>query len=106
VSYSYVAKYVVRRRPEIEAESRGQAGSLEGFVPQAKEPGAEAEVDFGPVMVELDGRDADCHLFAYRLSYSGLGCTGSTRPARRRRCWRARDRVRGDGRGADGAHPL
>jgi transposase len=73
VSYSYVAKYVARRRPEIEAAARGQAGSLEGFVPQAKEPGAEAEVDFGPVTVELDGRDTDCHLFAYRLSYSGLG---------------------------------
>ena len=73
VSYSYVAKYVARRRPEIEAAARGQAESLEGYVPQAKEPGAEAEVDFGPVTVELDGRDADCHLFAYRLSYSGLG---------------------------------
>jgi transposase len=73
VSYSYVAKYVARRRPEVEAAARGQAGSVEGYVPQAKEPGAEAEVDFGPVTVELDGRDADCHLFAYRLSYSGLG---------------------------------
>jgi transposase len=73
VSYSYVAKYVARRRPEVEAEARGQAETLEGYVPQAKEPGAEAEVDFGAVTVELDGRDADCHLFAYRLSYSGLG---------------------------------
>ncbi len=73
VSYSYVAKYVARRRPEIEAEARGQAETLEGYVPQAKEPGAEAEVDFGAVTVGLDGRDADCHLFAYRLSYSGLG---------------------------------
>jgi transposase len=73
VSYSYVAKYVARRRAEVEAEARGQAASLEGFVPQLKEPGAEAEVDFGLVTVELDGRDADCQLFAYRLSYSGLG---------------------------------
>jgi transposase len=71
VSYSYVAQYVARRRPEIEAEARGQAESLEGFVPQAKEPGAEAEVDFGPVTVMLDGREAGCHLFAYRLSFSG-----------------------------------
>ena len=71
VSYSYVARYVSRRRPEIEAGAKGQAETLEGFVPQLKEPGAEAEVDFGPVTVELDGRDAACHLFAYRLSYSG-----------------------------------
>ena len=72
-SYSYVAKYVARRRPEIEAERKGQPGSLEGFVPQAKEPGAEAEVDFGPVTVRLDGREAACQMFAYRLSFSGLG---------------------------------
>jgi transposase len=73
VSYSYVAKYVARRRPQIEAEAKGQARSLDGFVPQLKEPGAEAEVDFGPVTVELDGRAAACQLFAYRLSFSGLG---------------------------------
>ena len=73
VSYSYVAKYVARRRPEIEAEAKGQAESLEGFVPQLKEPGAEAEVDFGPVTVMLDGWEAACHLFAYRLSFSGFG---------------------------------
>jgi len=72
-SYSYVAKYVARRRPEIEAERKGRAESLEGFVPQLKEPGAEAEVDFGPVTVELDGREAACHPFAYRLSFSGMG---------------------------------
>jgi len=73
-SYSYVAKYVARRRPEIESERKGAAaGSLEGFVPQAKEPGAEAEVDFGPVTVVLDGREAACQLFAYRLSFSGMG---------------------------------
>jgi transposase len=73
VSYSYVAKYVARRRPEIEAQAKGQAESLEGFVPQLKEPGAEAEVDFGPVTVMLDGREAACQLFAYRLSFSGFG---------------------------------
>jgi transposase len=73
VSYSYVAKYVGRRRPEIEAERRAAAGSVEGFVPQAKEPAAEAEVDFGPVTVELAGVPAACHLFAYRLSCSGFG---------------------------------
>jgi transposase len=72
-SYSYVAKYVSRRRPVIEAEAKGAAGSVEGFVPQAKEPGTEAEVDFGPVTVELGGVPAACQLFAYRLSFSGMG---------------------------------
>lgn len=73
VSYSYVAKYVTARRAELDAERRLAAGSVEGFVPQAKEPGAEAEVDFGPVTVELTGQPAACHLFAYRLSCSGFG---------------------------------
>jgi transposase len=47
VSYSYVAKYVQRRGAEIAAEDRDRARGLAGFVPQAREPGAEAQVDFG-----------------------------------------------------------
>ena len=85
VSYSYVAKYVARRRAEIEAGRRAGAASVDGFVPQAKEPGAEAEVDFGPVSIVLAGDVAACHLFAYRLSYSGKGVTACMPPARRRR---------------------
>jgi transposase len=73
VSYSYVCQYAGPRRAQIESEYRAAAGSVAGFVPQAKEPGAEAEVDFGPVTVVLDGDQAACHLFAYRLSYSGKG---------------------------------
>jgi transposase len=73
VSYSAVAKYVARRRAELAAERRGEAGSVAGFVPQAKEPGAEAEVDFGDVDVRLAGQLVTCHLFAYRLSCSGKG---------------------------------
>ena len=46
VSYSYVARYVSRRRPQIEAGRKGAAAALEGFVPQAKEPGAEALCGF------------------------------------------------------------
>jgi transposase len=75
VSYSYVAKYVARRRAEITAEDgRDDAGGLAGFVPQAREPGAEAEVDFGDVTIELNGRLSRCFLFAFRLSYSGKAC--------------------------------
>ena len=76
VSYSYVAKYVARRRAEIAAEDRGLYGGLAGlagFVPQAREPGAEAEVDFGDVTVELAGQLTRCFLFAFRLSCSGKG---------------------------------
>jgi len=73
VSYSYVCQYAGPRRAEIEAEARAAAGSVAGFVPQAKEPGAEAEVDFGPVSIVLGDDQVACHLFAYRLSYSGKG---------------------------------
>jgi transposase len=76
VSYSYVCKYAGPRRAQIEAEHRdraGGAGGAAGFVPQAKEPGAEAEVDFGDVEVRLAGQLVTCRLFAYRLSYSGRG---------------------------------
>src|SRR5437667_9727822 len=75
VSYSTVAKYVHRRRAEVTAEqARAEAASVAGFVPQAKEPGAEAEVDFADVTVELAGRLTRCYLFAFRLSCSGKGC--------------------------------
>jgi len=46
VSYSYVAKYVQRRRAEILAEDRARPAGLAGFVPQAREPGAEALCGF------------------------------------------------------------
>jgi len=74
VSYSYVAKYAGRRRAEIAAEARAAAGHVAGFVPQAKEPGAEAEVDFGDVTVSLAGELTRCFMFAYRLSFSGRAC--------------------------------
>jgi transposase len=74
VSYSYVAKYVRVRRAEIAVADRAGGADLAGFVPQAKEPGAEAEVDFGDVLVELAGHLVKCYLFAYRLSCSGRGC--------------------------------
>jgi transposase len=84
VSYSYVCQYAGPRRAQIEAEARaakaasggaGVAGlaAVDGFVPQAKEPGAEAEVDFGPVTIVVADDQVACHLFAYRLSYSGKG---------------------------------
>src|SRR3989440_2642334 len=53
VSYSYVAKYVARRRAEIAARDRRQDGGLDGFVPQVREPGAEAEADFEDMLTTL-----------------------------------------------------
>src|SRR5271165_926504 len=68
VSYSYVAKYAGRRRAEIAAEARAAAGHVAGFVPQAKEPGAEAEVDFGDVTVSLAGELTRCFMVSIRKS--------------------------------------
>jgi transposase len=75
VSYSYVAKYVHRRRPQLAAEAAARdaarAGVVAGFVPQSHPPGAEAEVDFADLWVRLDGEMTKCFLFTLRLSHSG-----------------------------------
>lgn len=76
VSYSYVAKYVNRRRRQLAAEvaSRASVGQVvAGFVPQQHLPGAEAEVDFADLWVRLDGQMTKCFLFTLRMSYSGKG---------------------------------
>jgi transposase len=68
VTYSTVRDYVARRRPQIAVE----AGRLpEAFVPQTHEPGAEAEVDFADLWIDLAGVRTKVALFTLRLSYSG-----------------------------------
>src|SRR5260221_5923625 len=74
VSYSYVAKYVQRRRAEILAEDRARPAGLAGFVPQAREPGPEAQADFGERTVRLAGGLSRVFMFAFSLSYSGRAC--------------------------------
>ena len=69
ISYSTVRQYVKARRAEIAIEA-GRA-PVEVFVPQEHAPGAEAEVDFGDVWVDLAGERTRCYMFAYRLSHSG-----------------------------------
>jgi transposase len=69
ISYSTVRQYVKARRTAIAAES-GNA-PVEVFVPQEHAPGAEAEVDFGDVWVDLAGVRTRCYMFAFRLSNSG-----------------------------------
>jgi hypothetical protein len=51
----------------------GNRGCLAPPTPPGAPPGAEAEVDFGDVTVELAGQLARCFLFAFRLSCSGKG---------------------------------
>jgi hypothetical protein len=68
VTYSSVRDYVARRRPEILAE----AGRWpEAFVPQSHEPGAEAEVDFADLWIDLAGVRTKVALFTLRMSFSG-----------------------------------
>ena len=69
VSYSTVGDYVRWRRPEIRVEEG--RGPAQVFIPQAHQPGAEAEVDFGDVWILLAGVLTKCYLFTFRLSYSG-----------------------------------
>ena len=69
VSYSTVRAYVARRRPEILIEA-GRALE-EGFVPQNHPPGAEAEVDFADLWIDLRGARTKVFLFTLRLSFSG-----------------------------------
>ena len=69
VSYSTVRDYVSRRRPEIAAAAGRQLE--QGFVPQTREPGGEAEVDFADLWVILRGVKTKTFLFTLRLSYSG-----------------------------------
>lgn len=68
-SYPVVRAYVADRKPQIRVESgRGPANV---FFPQTHRPGAEAEVDFGEVAINLRGEMVTCMLFAFRLSFSG-----------------------------------
>ena len=69
LSYSSVRHYVKKRRPELEQESGTSA--VDVFIPQEHAPGAEAEVDFGEVWVDLVGVRTKCYIFAFRLSFSG-----------------------------------
>ena len=69
ISYSTVCDYVRVRRPEVRVAA-GRAPSRM-FIPQTHRPGAEAEIDFGDVIVLLRGERTRCYLFTFRMSYSG-----------------------------------
>jgi transposase len=69
LTYPCVRDYVAKRRPQIWAAA-GRAIE-EAFVPQTHEPGAEGEVDFADLWVDLAGARTKCFLFTFRLSFSG-----------------------------------
>jgi hypothetical protein len=56
------------RKPQIRLEAGH--GPAQVFIPQSHRPGAEAEVDFGDVVIRLRGRPVKCALFAFRMSFS------------------------------------
>jgi transposase len=69
LTYSAVRDYVAKRRTEIWAAA-GKALE-DAFVPQTHEPGAEGEVDFADLWIDLAGVRTKCFLFTMRLSFSG-----------------------------------
>ncbi|WP_246595750.1 IS21 family transposase [Actinoplanes auranticolor] len=69
VSYQVLRTYVADRKPKIRAEV-GRV-PVKVFFPQTHRPGAEAEVDFGEVAINLRGEQVTCTLFPFRMSFSG-----------------------------------
>jgi len=69
LTYSAVRDYVAKRRTEIWAAAG--KGVTDAFVPQTHEPGAEGEVDFADLWIDLAGVRTKVFLFTMRLSFSG-----------------------------------
>jgi transposase len=68
IPYPTVRDFVAARRKEIAA----QVGApVEAFVTRHNALGADAEVDFGDVYVDVAEHRTRCYLFAFRLAYSG-----------------------------------
>ncbi|MFI8932484.1 IS21 family transposase [Streptomyces sp. NPDC053474] len=66
--YTTVRDFVAARRRVIAEE---EAVPAEGYLTRHNAPGADAEVDFGEVWVDLAGERVKCFLFSFRLAYSG-----------------------------------
>jgi len=58
-------------REHVAARRRELGLGIEGHVPQAHDPGAEAEVDWGEAKVRMGGELVKAKLFLMRLSHSG-----------------------------------
>jgi transposase len=68
IPYPTVRDFVAARRKEIAAQT---GAPVAAFVTLHNVLGADAEVDFGDVYVDLAGQRTRCYLFAFRLAYSG-----------------------------------
>ncbi|MFI5808918.1 hypothetical protein [Streptomyces sp. NPDC051561] len=68
IPYPTVRDFVAARRKEIAAQ---EGAPVEAFVTRHNALGADAEVDFGDVYVDVAGQRTRCYLFAFRLAYSG-----------------------------------
>lgn len=69
ISYATVSDYVGWRRPDIRREAGREPAQV--FIAQTHRPGRDAEVDFGEVWIDLAGQRTTCHLFTFRMSFSG-----------------------------------
>ncbi len=65
VSEGTVSRYVARRRVELDLVT------VEVYIPQTHEPGAEAEVDFGEFYTTIGGALVKRWMFVMRLSHCG-----------------------------------
>lgn len=64
--YTTVRDFVTARRRVIAAE---EGAPVEGYLTRHNVPGADAEVDFGEIWVDLAGERVKCFLFAFRLAF-------------------------------------
>ena len=69
LTYGTVRAHVAQRRPQVNAEAGRPAGEV--FIAQSHQPGAEAEVDFAELWVDLPAGRTKCYLFTMRLCFSG-----------------------------------
>lgn len=81
ISYQVVRTYVADGKPKIRAEAG--RGPVKVFFPQAHRPGAEAEVDFGEVAINLRGELVTCMLLSLRMSFSAPAADPTHRPRTR-----------------------
>jgi hypothetical protein len=61
-SYSTICEWVCEPRPVIAAEAKAAARHASGDMPREHAPGAEAEVDFANVWVQIAGVRTECHM--------------------------------------------
>jgi len=87
LTYSAVRDYVAKRRREIWAAAG--KGLQDAFVPQTHEPGAEGEVDFADLWIDLAGVRTKVFLFTMRLSFSGKAVHRAYATQGQERSWKA-----------------